>query len=103
LQQYGVVNILTIILVVGIMTRIRKIFLDKLLKDYIKDNWLKWLIRIWIAFILSFGLSILGFLNEFNLAECIKQGVISWICAWIFHDAVKNLFFRNKVRDNNER
>lgn len=95
LQGYGVINIAVVIAVIGVMTQLRKSFIDKLLEN-VKISQIKWVILTTITYVLSIGFSALGYINKFNLGDWIKISVYNWVFAWIFYDTIKNLFFKQE-------
>lgn len=100
LQNYGALNIAVILAIVGIISKLRTQFLDNLLNK-IKKKIFRWLILTAIALILSFGFTMLNFIVNFSAQEFIKQACLNWVFAWVFHDTVKNLFFRKDDEKNN--
>jgi hypothetical protein len=101
LQDYGILNIAVIIATIGLISKLRSQFLDVLL-DKIKKAWLRWIILTVIALALSFGFTALNFIAKFSIQEYLRQSFLNWCFAWVFHDTIKNLFFKkeNDAKDN---
>jgi hypothetical protein len=95
LQQNGILNIAVVILSCGVMTKIRPVFLDKLIEK-IKYSWLKWLILTFTAFLIASFLTVLSQVNNFKWYDCLKMSTYNWLASWLFYDAIKNLFFSKK-------
>ena len=99
LQNYGGLNIVAVIGIVAIMGQMRKYFLDSLILK-IKYGWVKWLMITLSALIVSLVITFIILLKQqFNLLEWAKMASLNWVFSWVFHDTIKNLFFKE---DNNK-
>ncbi len=93
LEQNGILNIAVIVGIIGLMTTIRKKFLDELLKKIVQ-SWLKFLILAGLTLIFSIGLTALVLVTNFNVLNWLKMSGLNWIFSYVLHDVIKNLFFK---------
>lgn len=93
LEQNNVLTVAVVVGIIAIMTQMRKYFLDAQI-DKIKYGWLKWLVVTAIALVLSFGLTAITMVASFSFGAWLRMSVMNWIFTWVFHDTIKNLFFK---------
>ena len=99
LQDKGIINIVAVIGTVGIVAKMKKEFLIKVLEK-IHVHWLNWLLRCLIAGIIAFGLTALVYSTNFNVLIWIRMSCLNWIFSWVLHDSIKNLFFKEEIKVN---
>ena len=93
LQNTGILQIAVVIGIVWIMARFRKLFLDRLIVK-IEQKSFQYLVLTITAFLLSVVLTSINMLTDFNFLNWIKVSFFNWIFSYIFHDAIKNLIFK---------
>jgi hypothetical protein len=94
LAQYGILDIAVIIGIIGIMSKIRKQFLDLILESKIKQGWVRFLILAGLSLIFSIGLTAIVHLADFKLQVFLKMSGLNFIFSYVLHDTIKNLFFK---------
>lgn len=90
LQSTGIFQVAVILGIVGMMSRMRAMFLDKVLSN-MQYSWLKWLTLTGVAFVTSIVLSMVFLITNFNILEWIKISFFNYIFSYVFYDAIKNL------------
>ena len=93
LQQYGIVDVAVLVGMIGALSTMRLNFLDKLLEK-VPKTWIKFLILIGISIVLSFTLTALVHIEKFNWLNWLKMSGLNFLFSYVFHDTVKNLFFK---------
>ena len=93
LDQNNILNVAVVIGVIALMSQMRKYFLDALIEK-IRLGWLKWLVVTMVALVLSIGLTAITQIAGFSFGAWVKMSIMNWIFCWVFHDTVKNLFFK---------
>ena len=94
LVDYKIINISIILGIVGLMNQMRKAFLNDLLTTVIKVKALQFLILSGSALLISFLITSLTLIYNFNVLEWVKSSTFNWIFSYIFYDTVKNIFFK---------
>lgn len=103
LQSYGVVNAAVVILIIGIISKMRSAFLDSLLEKLQDGKKLskgvqKWIILTFLSLLFSFIFSLLIVIGKFDTTlwiwDWVKASLLNWFASWIAHDMIKNLFFK---------
>lgn len=94
LGQYGILDVAVIIGIIGIMSKIRKQFLDAILESKIKQGWLRFLILAGLSFIFSIGLTAIVHLSDWKWQVFLKMSGLNFIFSYVLHDTIKNLFFK---------
>jgi hypothetical protein len=94
LAQYGILDIAVIIGIIGIMSKIRKQFLDLILESKIKQGWVRFLILAGLSLIFSIGLTAIVHLADFKWQVFLKMSWLNFIFSYVLHDTIKNLFFK---------
>jgi hypothetical protein len=96
LNQYKILDMAVVIGIIGIMATIRKNFLDALLKKYITQAWLGFLILASLTLFFSIGLTALVHVDKFYFLEWLKMSGLNWLFSYVLHDTIKNLFFKDQ-------
>lgn len=94
IQGLGV-NIGVVVLIIGIVAKLRKSLLDDLVKNKVRSKKLVWIILIALTLFVSLSLTAIALIVDFNLLEYIKQSFLNWVFSWVCHDAVKKLFYKS--------
>jgi len=98
LKEYPILDILVVVSVIGVMSRIRKQFLDILLTNF-KRKWIKFLILVSISFALATGLTALISIIDFNILNFIKSSIFNFIASYILYDVVRKIFLKDDDHD----
>ena len=87
LEKYKVLQIIAVIGIVGVTSQLRKYIFDKLIEKL--NMMIQFLIKTGIALTISFGLTALILVYNFNIFEWLRLSIFNWIFAWIFYDTLK--------------
>jgi hypothetical protein len=99
LKDYPILDVIVILGVIGIVSRIRSQFLDVLLTNF-KRKWIKFLILAGLSFSLSTGFTALINILDFNFIIWVKSSILNFAGSYILYDVVKKIFIKGDDEDD---